>query len=261
MIRDKISKLKAILSAISDVSAWPKMRKQFNYTIGAGYERIYFFHIRKTGGTSLNHEFLSQGGEPGKIVYRRICSSRSHFSISGDKAFVGYNRWLIEKGNYFYAFSHLPKYQLRFPENTFTIVCFRDPAARVLSHYRMLLEYTQRDVKHACMKKEGHWPGNSFAEFLKNIPKHHLLRQLYMFSENFDVEQACQNVMQCSHIMFTEDFAAGLRQLSYKTGYPLLVRHAKKNPIEVNIPSSQIDHLKSILKPEYDLLDKVVNNR
>jgi|GEM_PF-4632136 len=45
MIRDKISKLKAILSAISDVSAWPRMRKQFNYTIGAGYERIYFFHI------------------------------------------------------------------------------------------------------------------------------------------------------------------------------------------------------------------------
>ncbi len=60
-----------------------------NYDINEEFERVYLYHIRKTGGTSINHMFLSLGGEQGKEVYDSLSRSRNLRIISNDKIFVG----------------------------------------------------------------------------------------------------------------------------------------------------------------------------
>jgi hypothetical protein len=37
-----------------------KYRHLAKYNIGDGFRRIYLYHIQKTGGTSMNHMFLSR---------------------------------------------------------------------------------------------------------------------------------------------------------------------------------------------------------
>lgn len=234
-----------------------KYRELTNYNIAGEYRRIYLFHIRKTGGTSLNHILLSQGGEDREEVYRRLSEDKNHRIISNDKVFVGWNKKLIEQGYYYYAFSHMLKHQLRLPEGTFTITCLRDPVKRVLSHYKMLLEFKVNNIVHPCMKIEGEWLGNSFNDFLTNIPTEHLLNQLYMFSKNFDVNEAFDNIVGCSHFFFTEQFSLGVSQLSSKLGIELKPLHIRKTSIDVNFSRVDIDRLRSMLEAEYVLFDKL----
>jgi len=234
-----------------------KYRELTNYNIAGEFRRIYLFHIRKTGGTSLNHILLSQGGEDREEVYRRLSEDKNHRIISNDKVFVGWNKKLIEQGYYYYAFSHMLKHQLRLPEGTFTITCLRDPVKRVLSHYKMLLEFKVNNIVHPCMKIEGEWLGNSFNDFLTNIPTEHLLNQLYMFSKNFDLNEAFDNIVGCSHFFFTEQFSLGVSQLSSKLGIELKPLHIRKTSIDVNFSRVDIDRLRSMLEAEYVLFDKL----
>ena len=100
-----------------------------------GYKRIYFVHIRKTGGTSFNHMFLSLSGEDSKSLYSQLCRTRENRILSNGLIYVGWNTRHINKGNYFYGFSHTPLHKLDLPNETFTVSCFRDPVRRVVSHY------------------------------------------------------------------------------------------------------------------------------
>ena len=76
-----------------------------------GYRRIYLVHVRKTGGTSLNYMFLSTGGQDGSAVYDDINRSRPHRVVRDGRIFVGWDIDLINRGDYFYAFSHTPLHQ------------------------------------------------------------------------------------------------------------------------------------------------------
>lgn len=177
-------------------------KKIADYTIGHGYKRIYHFHVRKNGGTSLNKIFCSLGTEQGVNPYGKLSQTRNNRVISNGKVFVGWNQKLIEQGYYYYAFSHTPKHMLKLPDKTFTITCLRDPAERVISHYKMLLEHRLKYKSHPLLKTEGKWLNNSFADFLMNIPRKHLLNQLYMFSKNFSVNEAFDNITECSYFLF-----------------------------------------------------------
>lgn len=222
-----------------------------------GYRRIYLVHIRKTGGTSLNHSFLTLSGEDPQALYKRLGQKPDHRLLSNDKVFVGWNIPYINGGNYFYAFSHEPLHTLSLPEKTFTVTCFRDPVKRVLSHYNMLMEYRSNNNPHPCMAIEGKWLGNTFDEFLERIPKEHLCNQLYMFSARFNIEEAVERVRGLSHWFFTEDFSLGVDLLNRKTGLTLGAVHMRKTLYKANIPQEKLDTLREILGEEYAFLRRV----
>jgi hypothetical protein len=228
-----------------------------HYDIKGGYDRIYFYHIRKASGTSLNYLFLSLGGKDGEKVFKDMYNTRSLRAISGGKVFVGWNKRLIEQGHYYYAFSHMPQHMFTLPDKTFTITCLRNPARRLLSHYKMLLYFRTNKVPHICMRTEGKWLGDSFADFLQNIPREELLNQLYMFSRAFDVDEAFENIMGCSHFFFTEEFSSGLSSLSSKLGIALQPITASKGRMNSEITEQDRRILESRLEPEYILLDKL----
>jgi hypothetical protein len=151
-------------------------------------------------------------------------------------------------------------HHLRLPRRTFTIVLLRDPVARVLSYYRYLLagDAVQGDMAWRVQNDERALAGESFSDFLKNIPDELLLNQLYMFSPRFDVSEAAERILECSAIMMTETYDHDLRNLASTLGLALEYRRERittlaKTPIE----EKQIEALRDRIAIEYELLEKL----
>lgn len=219
---------------------------------------IYYYHIRKTGGTSIHYAFLAHSG----IVdlddfYQQIVRKKNQRVIADDKVFVGWNTRLIQGGKYFYGFAHTPAYELQLPKHVFTFTCLRDPIQRVLSHYKMLCYFRDNQVPHSCMLTEGKWLGDSFNDFLKNIPKQHLMNQLYMFSKNYNIEEAEEKIRACSTYFFTENIQEGMADLSEKFNLELKLSHKKKYDYTLNINNEQLARLREMLDKEYRLIERM----
>ncbi len=224
-----------------------------------GYRRVYLYHVRKVGGTSLNKMFLSLGDRDGEEVFELLERSEfgRHRAIVGGKVFVGWSRRLIENGNWFYAFSHLPAHEIRLPPKTFTITILREPVERLLSHYNMLLAMKADRSDHACMATEGRWLGGSFAEFLSRTPRDHLQRQLFMFSKTFDVAEAVEGITSCGCFFFLDSFEAGVRALAERLGLPLRTRHERRGRDVARLSSQDIQAACDALGPETELYAKL----
>lgn len=228
-----------------------------SYGIAGDFKRIYFYHIRKAAGTSVNHVFLSPGAQQIGTTYNCLSDKSNHRLISNGRCFVGWNKNLIEGGVYFYAFSHIPQHALKLPSETFTVTCLRDPARRMLSHYKMLLTYAQRNSFRSDYERELRWMGNSFGDFLDDIPDEHLFRQLYMFSKSLSVDEAFHNICGLSHFFFAEEFDRGIKDLSTKLGIPLTPTHLRKSRTEFEPSETESSRLRSVLEPEFALYERL----
>lgn len=232
-----------------DVDYWP----------GTTDRRVYFYHVRKAGGTSINHLFLSISGQPGSKVYDMLANTRHHRLIIGGKVFVGWNKKLIEGGQYTYAFSHIPSRELDLPGDTFTFTCLRNPVTRVISHYKMLLDYEVSKNLQNWFKQERLWLGNSFADFLSNIPKRHLMAQLYMFSESFDVNEAYQSIENCSTSFTLDTFDDGIATLNQQLDLDFSSLHTRRSISNFEPSNRDMKRMHILLAPEIELYDRVMD--
>lgn len=219
------------------------------------WQRIYHFHIRKTAGTSLNQMFLALSGLDAGEAYQRLLSSRFRMRRIGKLVFAAWNKDVLNAGAYFFGFSHIPQHQLSLPQGTYRVAVFRDPAERVISHYKMLRMYRQEHINHPCMEVEGEWLGEDFNDFLQNIPDQHLKNQLYMFSENMDPVEASENVFKLENFFFTEDFNTGIEGLNADLGLALMPVHFRKTAFQPTINEGALHLLKERLSGEYKMLE------
>jgi hypothetical protein len=201
--------------------------------------------------------FLGWDGGDGRERYEKLTRADRNRIAVGPRVFVGWNQKLIESGAYFYAFSHLPFHQVRLPSDTMTVTCFRDPAARLFSHYRMLREYQRDGVRHPCMQEEEAWLGRSFGDFLQRVPREHALCQLYMFSPSFSVEEGLASVAHVSHVLFTEDFARGIEELNRQTALNLRSIHSRKTSFQEALDPEDEARARQVLEKEYVFLEKL----
>jgi len=136
------------------------------------------------------------------------------------------------------------------------VTILRDPFKRVLSHYKMLVQIGEKDEKPRFFEKcEGAWLGSGFSDYLDNVPKEHLLRQLYMFSKDFDVREAHDNVRSCSFYFFTDNFAEGLENLGTVLNIRLTPLHRRSTQgMRVEIPDKAKEKAMELLEPEHRLL-------
>jgi hypothetical protein len=220
--------------------------------------RIYHYHIRKTAGTSLNAAFWRIANLNLHIVGRRvrICSE--------GLTFVQRDIRLIEAGDYFYAHSHHPAHTVSLPSGTFTITVLRDPAQRLISHYKYLLwavhednAYKEEPYLASLLREERQWLGGSFDDFLARIPTTHLHRQLYMFSKTYDVDEAADKILRCSFVGFTETFDRDIAALRQTLQLPLIEQHERRFGNLVVLSSEQLDRVHHLVSPEKSLIAKV----
>ncbi len=219
---------------------------------------IYHLHIRKTAGTTINFAFLSNANSQNtQEFFSSIVNKFNHRQIRNNKIFIGWNTHLINKGHFSYAFSHEPFHKLNLPSKVFIFTCLRDPVKRVLSHYNMLKYFQINDINHPCMKIEGKWLGHSFDDFLSNLPKEHLLNQVYMFSSTFDTQEAREKLLSLNKIIYTENIEEGLKDLELMTNWKLPISNQNKFNYKEELSSSQINRLRDKLIPEYELLASI----
>ena len=224
-----------------------------------GSRRIYLFHVRKTAGTSLARSFLALGGEDPTAVERRIYSSLLSRTRSG-RYVVTCGRGTVQQEDYFFGWSHQAGHRVRLPSRTFTIALLRDPVARALSYYRYLVagDATQHDMVWRVQDNERALAGESFSDFLKNVPAELLLNQLYMFSRRFDASEAVERILECSAIMTTETYERDLHHLASTLGLALEYRRDRvtafaKAPVE----EKELAALRDRLAAEYEMLEKL----
>jgi hypothetical protein len=224
-----------------------------------GSRRIFLFHVRKTAGTSLVRSFLALGGEDPGAVERRISSSLLSRTSSGPYV-VTCGRGTLRQGDYFFGWSHMAGHRLQLPSRTFTIALLRDPVARVLSYYRYLVagDPAQGDMAWRVQNDERALAGESFSDFLKNVPDELILNQLYMFSKRFDVSEAVGRILECSAVMMTETYECDLRNLASTLGLALEHRRERITALtEAPIEEKQMDALRDRVAAEYELLEKL----
>ena len=239
---------------LSRIALWAPLPKE---ALDGEYERIYFYHVRKTAGTSISMAFFSLSGEDPRKVERRLFLTS--FVRSGGYRFVEHNAQLIQGGRYFYGVSHLPSYVARPPaEGTFTFTVLRDPVWRVVSLYRYLRSAdADKGLAFGAPAAERAWAQGSFTEFLECAPREHLLRQLYTFSPTGSVAETVDEIGKLSLVMRTESLAEGIASLEQMTGLRLDVGHERASSESGVIPDAELDQARTLLAPEYEILEQL----
>lgn len=224
----------------------------------SGYERIYLYHIRKTAGSSLRWTFMDLGGHDLRGGEKERHLNTHGWVVHGGHAYVTHNRYLLERAAYFFGDSHFPFHDVRIPEKTFTITILRDPVARVISHYRMLLHWQNANIDHPARRAEANFLGDSFSDFLERLPRTHLMRQLYMFSPRFDVDEAIGNLAKVNFIMLTEQYNEHLGELAKVLNLDLKPLAEKAGYGAVPLSDEDRARLREVLAPEYALMQAAI---
>ena len=227
------------------------------YNIGAGYKRIYFYHVQKAGGSSIKRIFYELTGLEGDRVHRMVLQSRDARVKIDDKIFVGWNKKLINEGYYFFASTHIPLAELSLPPNTFTFTCLRDPMTRILSRYKELVNYQRSDPSHVHLQTVKDWFNADFSVFLTNMPKREYLRQLQMFSASYNVDEAVDQIANCEYFFILEDFDQGILALADQLQIPLKPKHVRQSGIQFSPESADIERLQEMIAPEKTLYERI----
>ncbi len=240
------------------VGRWPEeariRRLTSAYRIGeGGWRRIYFYHMQKAGGSSLNKMFMDISGVPSDDVYRQIVRHPRHRVVAGDKVYVGWLKEYIEGGRYFFAYSHIAAHELRLPPETFTFTCLRHPIKRLLSYYKERLHFARNKPDHHHTQRIQDWFSEDFDTFITQAPKPLLMPQLYMFSAQFDPDEALAGILNCNHFFLTEETDKGVAQMSRLLQLPLSPRHDRQAQLDFTPSEAQLERMQALLQPEIAL--------
>lgn len=178
---------------------WVNLRFEPYRFCGEEYDRIYFVHARKSGGTSINSSIIEAvtGNPEG---YRDLVSQNPKILWGDGKPVVGWDRNLINRGAFFYGFGHRELAALRVPSRTFMFTFLREPMERVLSYYNMLLDLRASGQRLSSgLRVEVATLGRSFEDFLRQAPRRHIETQLYLFDSSYDVDSA---ILRLSNLNF-----------------------------------------------------------
>lgn len=226
-----------------------RCRRVVNRYLKNGGQRVYHYHIMKTGGTSINSAFFSLSEENSEVIDRHIIYHPEHYFRAPNQVFSRGN-WLIESGLFTYGFSHIPKWNIEVPEDAFTFTCLRDPLKRLISRYHHLQSMYQSPYKQRFEQDQGalvNWLQADFATFVERVSEKEKHEMLYMFSQNLDPYEAFEQLKTLDYFFFLEEIGEGIKQLGTKLNLPLTLKWANKSGYREAIS----DEMKAEVKEKY----------
>jgi len=220
--------------------------------------QVYFCHVRKCGGRSLIVAFLREakaaGADEASSLYQALCSKGRQ--TIGKRQIHG---WTTHPpAGFHFAFSHDPMHTVQLPKGALRVTTLREPIARFLSYYRMLLHYHQTNNARFA-RTEGRFIAEPFQDFLEKVAPEHLYATLSMFSRKRSVVEAFQHITQLDQVIFVDNYANGLAQLSAKIGCTLELCTFGATP-PVCMPELTADDMAALtrkLEPELELYRRV----
>lgn len=201
--------------------------------------------------------FASHFGDSSYIM-KEINNYSKRFRVFHNKYIVqGSNISLLEQGNYHYGCTHFPSWKIQEPRDSFTMTIFRDPIERIVSHYNYIIGKIERGENEDWLVKERPLLGNSFTQFIDNLPPEKLLNQLYNFSENYNLIEAVDRIKSLNLILTLENLSEGIHDINNMLG--LNLRIMKKNMSETfyRASSKEIRYLKDKVEKEIDLFNRL----
>lgn len=216
---------------------------------------IYFYHLERTGGTSITKAILQAVIGDYKKAYKEMTSNDKGTYKYKDKLFIGWTRHLLEGNNYYYGFSHIPMFRYKPPKKAFTFTIIRNPIDRLVSYYKILMDIEKSGKHNWFERKERDYVGD-FAHFLEKVSRKKRLKQLYTFSHGFNVDEAEKNIKSLSYYFKFEDFDEGVKTLGKKIGLNL-------KPLKTNVGKTKVDisgwenTLKETMEEELELYNRL----
>lgn len=228
-----------------------------------GIDRVYHLHIRKSAGTSINSAFWGLDGFTlNTIKAEPIFIGRKH-------SFVRKNKVLIDKGDYLFASSHFPQWELNLKPNTFTFTMFRDPYKRLVSLYKYYCWVTQvdddlgyqLDPSYYLLKKQDHLLNKSFKDFIDNLSDKYLYNQLFFYSKSLQIDEGLRNLKKVDRVYFQDNFDASVKDLSERLHLSLNIRN-ERNFKNVAFQISEEEKAFALVKlgPELEFYKEVRKN-
>ena len=176
-----------------------------------GIDRVYHIHIRKSAGSSLNNVFFMQAGLSLQEFWREPVY------VKNGMVFVQHQKEPIIQGNYYYASSHYPIWELNLKPNTFTYCILRDPIDRLVSLYKYYCWVAQVDEKTGYAKDPSYYVllaqknllNKTFSDFVKELSPKYLSNQLFIFDKDLNAEKAIALLATVNKVYFFDmlDFA------------------------------------------------------
>lgn len=217
------------------------------------YKRVYLYHVRKTGGTSVIFAFMRLSGADPHLIERGI-ARHTFAQANGYRYAAGDNIALLRRGNYFFGFCHQPAYAIEIPEDTFRFTVLRDPISRVVSLYRYLASPSSDSSFYLkAPPAERRWAMGGFDVFLDQVPRSHIANQLHMFSRSGSVGEAVDRLSRLDMVLRTEQLDLDLRRLAQALNLELSLTNERTSLLPFSPTSVQLERLQILLADEYEM--------
>jgi len=201
--------------------------------------------------------FLATATDEYRKAYRVMGERFDNREILGNKVFVGWNRTFLRLGHYYYGFSHLPFESITIPKQSFTFTMIRDPIQRALSYYRMIAYYSDKSQKPLEDTELPLIKAGDFISFLDKVGNNRLMRQVYMFSKKYDLDEAYERITNLSYFCLTERFEEGVNGLNKRLKTKLTFMHENKGGYKFKPTAKEITLLKERLEPSFVLYERL----
>jgi hypothetical protein len=227
--------------------------------LNPAHHRIHLFHVRKTAGTSLWRAFEGvEGFDSSHAPAWRVELPADTFTVtilrdpvSRAVSYFRYLAWALENPD---AWDREPALGQVLREAT----CIEGGWPYVRHQFETWrTESAIRELGVRQFARRLLADGAGFDGFLTRVPPRRLLAQLYMFSRSFDPKEAAERILALDSVCFTETFPEDLERLSAMLGVELAEKHERRFGSPVELSAEQEAALRALLRPEYEMLERV----
>ena len=260
LISKKISFFKLIFEKIRNILNIYK--RKLNYNLDSQFNRIYHYHVPKSGGTTLNMTiYKSYGYIFDKNNLHNNFSEQASNLVSrsikiNNKVFLDHNKFLINRGHFYYAWSHYPYHEIFPHSDSFTVTTIRNPVNRVISLYKHSLNLTN-DSTDKHQKELFLLKSDNILDFVKKLPVYHRYGSLYFYSKKLDINEAFENLKTISEIVLDFDFDSVKSTFFERFNINLEFERENISEISYEPTKDEIIVLENLLEKEIELYLKI----